>query len=993
MLRPLQRPLPLLLACMICAICFAAESEVSDDHPARMRRGLELFGQQVRTVLVRRCIECHGVKKTEGGLNLLTRKGLLAGGDSGAAVVPGRPDQSRVLQLVAHEEEPHMPLDRAKLSDREIEGLREWIANEAPYDEPLDGESFAVERRQITDDDRQFWSFLPLRQIAASAVEHGDWCETAIDPFVLAGLKREEVLPAAPATREKLIRRAKLDLLGLPPTPEETDDFVNDQQPDAWPRLIDRLLASPNYGERWGRHWLDVVRFAESYGFEHDLDNLNAYHYRDFVIRALNDDMPFDQFVRWQIAGDELSPSEPLAWMATGFLAAGVRNADIAKIRVEQERYDELDDIASTIGTSMLGLSIGCSRCHDHKFDPLSQEDYYRFIATFERTIRGEVELSIEAGQPPIKVLVASEGITPLPRIYSPPPAFYEKTWFLRRGDAKLKDHEVSAAFPVVLTSPNQPPRIRKPIATSGPAKDRTYRRTQLAMWMTDTEHGAGALLARVMANRIWQHHFGRGIVATPNDFGNRGERPTQPKLLEWLANELVASGWDVKHLHRLILTSSTWRQAVLTDSNPLDAQLFRGHEVRRLEAETIRDSMLAASGELASRMYGPGTLAQQQPRRSVYFRVKRSQSIPMMTLFDAPDPLQSIGIRAETTVAPQALALMNATHIRQLAARFAHRLAEQKGVDHDQLPALVRLAYQRTLGRVPTDSESGRSVDFIRQQQSEYSLPPKEVTAPPAADAIVFRLDSAALASQDPQPAEIRSWGDNIVFSAITEEFPVLELAATSLKKPAVRFGPAATILRAKHPKLNFGTGDFSISVAFRIDGSASNDNHILGKDSYAGTNSYSGYFLQHIDDRLKFCTRSYESAKGASADLLTEPFLRKGQWYRATGIRHAGTISLYIDGADSAAATIKERQPINVDNEAGFKIGDMDESPSNAFSGSIAEVLLFDRALTPDEVYDCHTYLGQRHLLDDKTSSLELALTDFCQALFCLNEFIYVE
>ena len=499
---------------------FGAETTVNDDHAERMQRGLELFRDSVHSTLARHCVECHGAKNSEGGLNLSTRAGLLAGGDSGPAIVSGRPAESRLLRLVTHRAQPQMPFYRPKLSASQIEALHAWIENEAPYSEALADDNIVGEQLVITDLDRRFWSFLPLAQPALPTVEDQSWCVKGVDHFVVAGFDRHDLAPVPPASREILIRRVKLVLLGLPPTVAEVRDFVTADRPDAWTRLIDRLLASPHYGERWGRHWLDVVRFAESYGFEHDLDNLNAYHYRDFVIQALNENMPYDQFVRWQIAGDELAPQEPWAWMATGFLAAGVRNADIAKVRVEQERYDELDDIASTIGTAMLGLSIGCARCHDHKFDPLTQENYYRFVATFQRTVRGEVELEVTAGQPATKVLVASEGITPLPRIYNPPPAFYDKTWFLRRGDVKLKEHEVAPGFVEVLTSPERTPAVAMWANRTLPTGDKTYHRSRLAEWITDSRHGAGALLARVIANRVWQHHFGRGIVATPNDFG-----------------------------------------------------------------------------------------------------------------------------------------------------------------------------------------------------------------------------------------------------------------------------------------------------------------------------------------------------------------------------------------------------------------------------------------------------------------------------------------
>jgi len=875
--------------------------------------------------------------------------------------------------------------------------------------------------------DRSFWSFRPLRRVSMDRPGIQPWCRTSVDRLLRDSWDQAGLEPVAAASRETLIRRATIDVLGLPPSPAEVDAFVSDTRPDAWSRLVERLLSSPHYGERWGRHWLDVVRFAESYGFEHDLDNLNAYHYRDFVIRALNDDMPFDQFVRWQIAGDELAVDEPLAWMATGFLAAGVRNADIAKVRVEQERYDELDDIVSTTGTALLGLSISCARCHDHKYDPISQETYYRFLATFERTVRGEISLAVHSGQSPVPVLVAGEGITPLPRIYNPPPAFYDKTWFLSGGDVHSKTHQVTPGFLDVLTTPGWTPdvwhsrgqRSAKPTGdTPGKPiddKNRTYRRSRLAAWLTDTRHGAGALLARVIVNRLWQHHFGRGIVETPNDFGTRGARPTHPDLLEWLATELVRGGWSLKHVHRIILSTAAWRQAVLSsDSAAADARVFHGRRVQRMEAEAIRDAMLAASGELNTRMYGPGTLAPEHRRRSAYYRVKRSQMIPLMTLFDAPEALQSIGRRSETTVAPQALALINARPIRELAASFARRLIDQVSANSETRgelrAALVDLAYRRSLGRRPTDEESVTAIEFLGRQQAEYKNLAAPPTSPPASDALLVWLDAPAAAAGQRPSGPLRRWSsrsrpyggrqqrddrptDLLEFTAVTERLPILQAAATPLDKPAVRFGPAASVLRCDDPRLNFGTRDFSISVLFRIAADSGDDHHIFGKDSYAGTKSYSGYFLQYSDQRLKFCTRNVNGQQGQRVGLLTEPVIRKGQWYRATGVRRRGVLSLYLDAAAAPVVTLKEPEPVDVDNATGFKVGDMDEGPGSPFQGSVAELLVYQRGLTADEVADCHAYLRRKYLDDTPASPLQLALTDLCQALFCLNEFIYVE
>ena len=1005
--------LTLLSLCCTTTVC-AADRET---HAARMQRGMQLFRGQVRPLLVRNCLECHGGTKPAGGLNLSSRKSLLAGGRSGVVVVAGQPDSSLLLKLIQHRSRPHMPRDRPRLSDQEIAAVRNWILNGAPYDGTLPSDVNDAGPLQVTQAQRMFWSFRPLRTLATANHPQHTWCRTPIDSLLLTSWQPLGMDTVAPASRAALIRRATITLLGLPPSPEDIDAFLADRRPDAWSRLVERLLGNPHYGERWARHWLDVVRFAESYGFEHDLDNLNAYHYRDFVIRALNDDMPFDQFVRWQIAGDELAADDPLAWMATGFLAAGVRNADIAKVRVEQERYDELDDIVSTTGTALLGLSIGCARCHDHKYDPISQENYYRFLATFERTVRGEVPLAVYPGQTPIPVLVAGEGITPLPRIYNPPPAFYDQTWFLDRGDVHSKAHRVQPGFLEVLTTPGRTPdmwqaslqQYGKPIA--GDAQ-KTYRRSRLAAWLTDTRHGAGALLARVIVNRLWQHHFGRGIVATPNDFGSRGDKPTHPDLLEWLAAELVRSGWSIKHMHRIILSTAAWRQAVVPNTAvAADVDLFHGRRIRRMEAEVIRDAMLTASGELEPRMYGPGILTPTHRRRSAYYRVKRSQMIPLMTLFDAPEALQSVGRRSETTVAPQALALINAHPIRELAEAFADRLLEQLPASPQRAERssaiLVDLAYRRSLGRRPTDEESQAAIDFLGKQQAEYRAASAPATSPPASKALLIWLDASTQAAGQTSLGPLRQWRSrgipladrgqhdqpSLGFNVVSESLPTLRAGETPLQKPAVRFGPAANVLRCNDRQLNFGTGDFSISVLFRIDADAGDDHHILGKDNYAGSNTYSGYFLQYHNQRLKFCTRRVSNGQGQRVGLLTAPLIRKGRWYRATGVRRRGVLSLYLDDEPTPQGTLREPEPVNIDNMNGFKLGDMDEHPGSPFQGAVAELLVFQRGLTAQEVAECHAYLRHKYIDDTPVSPLQSALTDLCQALFCLNEFIYVE
>jgi hypothetical protein len=785
-----------------------------------MARGLEIFKSQVRPVLAQRCLRCHGGKSTEAELDLTDRDKLLHGGTSGPAVVAGRAKESLLYKLVTHAREPHMPHKGAKLPAEAVAAIAAWIDSGAPYDQPLTAVKNgppAWTQKALPAEARQFWSFQPLRRVAPPAVKDEGWCRTPIDRFVLAKLEAAGLPPNPPASKPQLIRRAYFDLTGLPPTPEEVEAFVNDPAPDAYERVLDRLLGSGHYGERWARHWLDVARFAESHGFEHDSDRPTAYHYRDFVIRALNDDLPFTTFVKWQLAGDEFAPDNHLALAATGFLAAGVHSTQITKNEVEKHRYDEMDDMAATTGTAMLGLTVGCARCHDHKFDPIPQADYYRFLSTFTTTVRSEIDLPLDpagyqkaraafekehapyvaalarfeaeqlpaqlaewekawqvrrdraggipekvlavlrapkdkrtpqqaaallkwygptdpgwrrlhqevqdhlrkAPNPPPKALIASEGLPPV-RLNTQGEDFFKETFFLRRGDPDQKEGVAAQGFlQVLMTSPDREGHWR----TKPPPGWRTsYRRRALAEWITDVDQGAGRLLARVTVNRLWQHHLGRGLVATPSDFGTRGERPTHPELLDWLATELIRGGLRLKPIHRLIMASAAYRQSSHLDEAKAkadaDNRLCWHRPRHRLEAEVLRDSLLALGGQLDPRRYGPGTLDEACKRRSIYFTVKRSKLIPMMQVFDGPDALSGIGERPTTTIAPQALLLMNNPNVRGYVRAFARRIApDAKTPLEDAVPA----GYLAALARRPTAEELTDAVAFLKQQAASY--------------------------------------------------------------------------------------------------------------------------------------------------------------------------------------------------------------------------------------------------------------------------------
>ena len=690
-------------------------SKIAPSHAKDMQRGLELFRTRIRPVLVQQCLKCHGGKATRGKLNFATRASLMK-----RNVIGKTAKSSRLMSALNHTRKPFMPKDRPKLADATLKHFADWINLGAPYDKPLvasnDGKT-ATEA--ISKQDREFWSFLPLGKPSPPTAK-SPWVRTPVDHFVLAAMQRHGVSPNQLADRRVLIRRAYFDLIGLPPTPVEIEAFVNSRNPRAYEKLIDRLLRSSHYGERWARHWMDVARFAESHGYEQDYDRKHAYPYRDFLIRALNADMPYDRFVRWQIAGDELAPNDPLALMATGFLGAGAFPTQLTETEFERARYDELDDMVSTAGVAFLGLSIGCARCHAHKYDPIPTADYYRMAAVFTTTIRAEIDLQLPGANKKTKVQVTSEGFKHMKHNADGRgfPHFYPTTHHLERGDVKQKQRVAKPGYLQVLMRNDK----RESHWQKKPPKNwkrTSFRRAGLANWMTDAKNGAGHLVARVIVNRLWQHHFGRGIVATPNDFGAQGKRPTHPELLDWLASDLIRHGWKLKRLHKLIMTSAVYMQGVASDArrmrvDPKNVWLWR-RTPRRLEAESIRDAMLAVSGRLDKTMYGPGTLDPRMKRRSVYFFIKRSKLIPMMVLFDWPEHLVSIGRRSETTIAPQSLLFLNSPLVRDYAKGLAQR------IEAGSRDEFVRNAFQRAFGRSPTDREQSRSMTFLRRQSQRY--------------------------------------------------------------------------------------------------------------------------------------------------------------------------------------------------------------------------------------------------------------------------------
>ena len=935
-LAMLSRFLVVCLACALSHIVFARSGAAEELSGAAETL---VFENDVRPILKAHCFQCHGEGgKREGDLDVRLRRFLIEGGESGAVLVPGEPDDSYFLERIRNGE---MPPGDTKLSAADIRVLRQWVAGGAKTarEEP---DSIGDELL-LTKEDREFWSFQPIRRPPLPSVTAGRAVRTPIDAFVLARLERAGLGFSAEADRATLIRRVYFDLTGLPPTPDEIDQFLADRSPDAYQRLVDRVLASPRYGERWGRHWLDVAGYADSEGYtEQDTVRPWAFFYRDYVIRSFNSDKPFDRFVLEQLAGDEMiagrfknmTPQQVELLTATGFLRMAADGTGASGVDQPVARNEVIADTINIVSSSLLGLSVGCARCHDHRYDPISQRDYYRVRAVFEpaydwkkwrtpsarrislysdadravaarieaeavqvdgqrrektqqyieRTLTEELDTVPEAMREPLRLayrtaakdrsdeqkallkqhpsvasisagslylydrrrderarkldaerrqkeqrfvqaarkralaevpealrdeLIAARdaavqtrtdrqrqllkdhpGVAAVSgdlaklapdaadelkrdkaaaeklrsekaaddlkryseraaairatiprqkfiRALTEPPGHLPATYLFHRGDHEQPKEQLEAAELSVL-------RWTKPDITGNSRMLKTSgRRLAYARHLTNGRH---PLLARVLVNRLWMHHFGRGIVNTPADFGLLGDRPTHPELLDWLADEFQRGGWQAKRIHRQLLLSATYRQ-VSTRTNKLeeidpDNTLYGRMSVRRLEAEVIRDSVLAVSGKLNGQMYGepvpvmedevgqivlgkesldgerkptkPIPLNGHEFRRSLYVQVRRSRPLAVLETFDLPETTPNCPQRVSSNVAPQSLLLMNSAFLTEYAEHFARRVVDQAP---DEVADRIDLAWQLAWGRKPDVDQRRAAVEFLNRQ------------------------------------------------------------------------------------------------------------------------------------------------------------------------------------------------------------------------------------------------------------------------------------
>jgi mono/diheme cytochrome c family protein len=1076
---------PVLLPAMLAALWLPLIRGLAEVPP----EGADFFAKNIQPLFKEHCYKCHShaADKIKGGLVLDSLDGALTGGDTGPALVPGDPAKSLLITAVGYRDEDlQMPPKGKKLNDDQIALLTEWVKMGAPWSKPANGQKMAVRARgKITDEDRQWWAFQPLANPDAPKVEDGGWSVNEIDRFVFQKLTAAGLTPAPPAKPEQLVRRIYFDLIGLPPTPEESAAFVSDlshRSHASQTALVDKLLADSRYGEHWARHWLDLVRYAESDGFKADDYRPNAWPYRDYVIAAFNRDKPYDRFVQEQLAGDELFPGDPEARTGTAFLRHWIyeyNNRDVAG-----QWTNILNDLTDVTADVFLGLGVQCARCHDHKFDPILQNDYFRLqaffapikprddlflvtpqdeavyreklkaweektadlrqkIADLERPYRDKAaEEAIEKFPPETQAIVRKPAgeRTPLEEQLAAlawRQVEYEWDHLLNRMKSTDKDQWVALnkqlaafdnlkpptptpAFCVTDLGPHAPPvRIPKKeslgeiapgfltlldaksaaIPPLNAPHSTTGRRAALARWLTAPEN---PLAARVIVNRVWQYHFGRGLVATTSDFGKLGEPPSHPELLDWLTRRFITDGWSFKKLHRLILTSATWQQSVLNPQSPIfnpqlvdpENRLLSHATTRRLEAEQIRDAILSVTGELDSTAGGP-SVDPSQPRRTIYTKVRRNTHDPLLEVFDRPDAFSSVAQRNTTTTPTQSLLMINSPWMLARAKAFAARVERDNSSDlREQLRDALRLAFARD----PQPVEIERIESFLAKQEELVATRVKpEKETPFVAEKIRFRDGQAALFTP----------------GSTQERFTITKTA-------------------------DLPDGDFTVEAFVNLRSSYDDGSVRTIAATFDGVQGNRGWQFGVTGKKSRYKPETLVlllSGDGTPESEPTEPIfsgvsIEPGKpYFVAVSVKLGDTsesgVTFYVkdmtnDDQPIIVAGVSHRTHANLRTTAPLSIGGRSGAPKHLWDGVIDDVRLSIVALEKDQLLFTKEGLTQhtcgywrfepepgvfkdstpaardiqaRTVAAPKVDAKQSALVDFCHVLLNSNEFLYVD
>ena len=956
-------------------------------------KGIQFFESKIRPLLVNNCHECHGNEKHMGNLQLNSRETILRGGDSGAAIVPSDPAKSLLIEAVKYTNSDLQMPPKKKLGKQAVANLEQWIHLGAPW--PSETAKAAAKREHgfsITDEDRAYWAFRPVKR---PRLAKNNGSQAPIDQLIQAQLDAKSIEANPIADKATLARRAYFNLIGLPPNFDEVQAFVNDDSPDAWPRLIDHLLGLPRYGERWGRHWLDVVRFAQTNGYERDDEKPLVWKYRDYVIRSFNEDKPYDRFVMEQIAGDELPDVDNESLIATGFYRLGVWDDEPDDKRAAE--FEGLDDMLKTTSETFMGLTVGCARCHDHMFDPISQLDYYEMLAFF-RNVRFYDKPKYEWDSPTYSPLITPREVfawqnrKDKPKDAKPPWDGHEYAMTVREHGAKPMDTHLLTRGNSGRPSKKVEPEFLKVLAKAKPAIAKspnpftTGRRLALAKWIASPRH---PLTARVMVNRIWQFHFGRGLVATPNDFGKAGKPCPNPALLDWLAAEFVDNGWSIKHMHRVIMNSETYRRA--SWQNPANQNTDPGNELvwrqnlRRLEAEAIRDAILKTSNSLNTAMGGRGfypnfsgeviagaskpgrgwgySKADEQARRSIYAYVKRTMMVPFLEVFDYSGTEGSIGARAVTTVAPQALTLLNSDFVSGQARSLA---AELITTNSDNTATLVNTLFRQTLARDATADEIAFGQRYLSQQEERHHEVRHQLVFAPDVPGSIERGFRDKLPQEKfliPPDANWRAhagkWGGG--YEGIMNVVPGR--------------GPFVLMTAAKQT-------DIKVSGRIKLEQSVENVGILLRANANGTDNTgYEIHFdIQHNELLIR---RHAKEIKTLAKRGLRPSF----GWHNFRAELAKGELRFWLGDNKEPILTAKDESPIEGEGHIGIR----------AWGGAVRtdglKLHLAKHDVLVNEINPTLSIDGQLIAQTQAGLIKRRALQDLCSVMFNISEFVYID
>lgn len=984
------------------------------------------FSREVATILVKRCLECHNERDASGKLVLVDRASVAAGGESGPAVVPKDPDHSNLLERVVSGEMP--PPKRGvsqKLSAAEVDTLRKWIAEGAEWPEGrrLDLYEATSEVRG----GRDWWSLQPVRRPVIPRNASAMGMRSPVDAFIRSKLDVAQMEPAPAASRAILIKRISFDLLGLPPTYEEIQEFESDTSPDSYERLVDRVLASPHFGERWGRYWLDVVRYADTCGYERDQEKPFAWKYRDWVVQAINQDMPYDQFIQQQLAGDEISERSEASVIATGFLRLGTWNDEPND--ADEYKYERLEDMVHVTSTAFLSLTVKCARCHDHKFDPIPQTDYYRMAAAFWP---GAIEpRGRELLGGPTKEELGYE-VLGWTDIRQPPPLR-----LLRKGEPKQPLDVVEPAHLSIVAE------LNRPFEPAPLGANTTHRRRQLADWVASIKN---PLTPRVLVNRLWMNHFGMGLVRSADNFGFTGDKPTHPELLDWLASEATTGEpgtmnsdphssslgryTSLKKLHRLLVTSATYQQTSLHPQQDEYTQRDSGNhlwwraERRRLEAEPLRDRMLVVGDDLDTRMTGSGfkptiqsealeglsqkdaawkpSPAEQQRRRAIYMFSQRSLLPPLMTTFDSTDTTLPCVQRPVSTVAPQALALLNNAFSHERSDALARRVIGEKGdllaegandkqasakERIDRVDGRIRLAWRYAFGRDPSNQEFANARQHLESQTAHFSrvgVGTQVASLLRTGLALHLAADSGVMLDQEER---VVNWADQSGLNhhasqPLASQRPLL-VKDDVHRRWSVRFDGKKRFLHLAGQVVT--SQSFAIFAVVTDQSTTNGHREIFSNWDGSAGNAGSSLFL---------------GMTGTDAVRLSDDFSgvghvsRRSQPFLLVGQSGPAGITLQQNGAE-VAARATSISPRNL--KTPYVIGQQGNIDGEFWDGDIAELLVYNRDLKAEERDTITRYLLRKYGIP-ATSEPErdpkfLAFASLCHVLLNTNEFIFVD